>query len=197
MKADIELGSLYRALRAYKTATGKDMADIITHAAKTIAIGGKGVKGAAQLTPKVVRADIRSEIAKEGIAFRLLANPNVRKPKKLAGWVSKGHTRAEIRAAARTFVNARISSGASIATGWIQVGRELGVVSKKRVSKTGLPGQSTATKATPRSLQSVLVNRARGADKAGKAALQMAVNNASADMLGYAERKMAKTAKAA
>lgn len=194
VRADLNLPQLSAALRRYGQATKKDMGEIVLRAAKTIAIGGKGVQGAVQLTPKATAAKIKEELAQDGLAFRLLASPRARKPRKLAGWSSKGKKAAEIRAAAKILVNARKSSAAATVAGWIKVVRDLGVPRGKRVSAKGGPGKSTATKPTARRLESVLINRARGADVVGREALAKAVANAAADMMAFAERKLAQTA---
>lgn len=194
MKIELDTNALSAAIRAYAGATKKDLADVVNRAGRAVILGGKGVRGAVQLTKKASAAAISEALKKDGLAFQILNSPRARKPKKLSGWTSKGKTRAEINEAARQLIAARRSSAAYIVAGWLKAAAGFGFTTRKRVSGKGLAAKSYATKATPGRLVATLANLARGADIVGRGALQQAVNNAAADMMAYAERKMSQTA---
>lgn len=118
-------------------------------------------------------------------------------PKKIAR-TGAPLTGKAMSAVARQFVNAKMSSIAYIAVGWIMAARFFGKPIATRVSDKGWAGHSTGQKATPGKLTARIMNFSRGADKAPKIreALMDAFDDVNHNLLMYLRRKIAAAATA-
>jgi uncharacterized protein YejL (UPF0352 family) len=111
-------------------------------------------------------------------------------PKRLLNQTFNSGTR---KAMAMQYVNAKKSSIAYIAVGWLMVARFFGKqVSIAKLSAKGWAFDSDGIKATERNPTATLRNFARGADKAPgiNKAVQQALDSVVDDMNGYITKKM-------
>jgi hypothetical protein len=117
-------------------------------------------------------------------------------PKKLAGLRGK-ISNLQLHAAAKQYVNAKKSSIAYIAVGWLMVARFFGKqVSVAKLSAKGWAYHSDGIKATPQNLTATLRNFSRGADKAPGSlqALDSAMRSVVSDMQDHIAKKMTERA---
>lgn len=105
---------------------------------------------------------------------------------------------ARMSAAARQFVNAKMSSIAYIAVGWIMAARFFGKQITTSVSGKGWAHHSTGQKATPGNLIAKISNFSRGADKAPKIreSLMNAFDDVNHNLLLYLRKKISAAATA-
>ncbi len=157
--------------------------------------GGKGVKGAYQLTRKAVAAQIEADLRRDGKAQRLVQSRKTRLPRKLQGFPGRKHTAREVRTAAGQLIKSRQIARGSVAAGFIKAAQAFGKAGGAKVSAKGNPGKSYGRRATPESPTAVFANLASGAEKIGGPALQQGMDNAAEDMLAHAGRKMAEAAR--
>jgi hypothetical protein len=118
-------------------------------------------------------------------------------PKKLA---DAGIPAGNLDAAAKFFVSRKKSSIAYIATGWLMTAAFFGkTISRAKVSNKGLAYLSTGKKATANDLTALLMNFARGADKAPEIAdaMQKALDLVGKDLPFRLAKGLALSAKKA
>lgn len=186
---ELDTSELFEAMNLYQKATKKDGADVVNRAAKNAVLGGKGLKGAMQLTKRATVADLRpfnpaKKRAREysnNLFHALAAEGETRFGKTVRG---QGNA-----AAALKIYNSRKSALGFAKAVWIGIGKKLGA---KLRSKFDLPG-SRAKKATPVTLkatfQTANIETSLVKDIM-EDALQQGINNAAGDMRDYALRKM-------
>lgn len=179
---------IQRAISFAINQVGRDAADTLTRAARMTVIGGKGVKGAIQRTPRADRSKIKSlddKIIAAAVAEKL------RKKGKLKGVSGK-----QFKAYCRYEKQRRLRSiGYTAGPGWheaaVSVGGR-GVRVQKGFGKSEAR-RGSGKKATPNHLVAEIVNTAPAAEKIGLIALQEGLNDAARDMEEHGQRKIAKT----
>jgi hypothetical protein len=182
--SDFDLREFQQAIREVQKATPKTCAEIINRGGLTAIIGGKGVKGAIQRTPRADRGKINSLT-----------------PAQLAGAVKRKNggkkmTRAEWDSAIKAEKARRRRSIAYTAgPGWHNAAVAFGGKGVRR--QPGFPESEAAkgngSKATAERLIAELENTAPAASAIGKKALQDALNDTARDMKTYAANKLQKT----
>jgi hypothetical protein len=182
--SDFDLREFRDAIRQVAAASKKDEAAILNRGGLTAIIGGKGVKGAIQRTPRADRGKINSLT-----------------PAQLAGAVKRKNggkkmTRTEWNSAIKAEKARRRRSIAYTAgPGWHNAAVAFGGKGVRR--QPGFPESEAAkgngSKATAESLIAELENTAPAASAIGKKALQDALNDTAKDMKDYAARKLQQT----
>lgn len=182
--SDFDLREFRQAIEAIGKATKKDAATILNRGGLTAIIGGKGVKGAIQRTPRADRGKI-----------------NAVTPAQLAGAVKRKNgnrkmTREEWKAAIKAEkARRRRSISYTAGPGWHKAAVAFGGRGVK--TQPGFPSSEAAggsgNKATPESLIAELENTAPAAVLIGKQALQDALNDTARDMKEYAAKKLQQT----
>jgi hypothetical protein len=127
-------------------------------------------------TPKASASGIRGELGRDGLAYRLVKKT--------------GKTRAQIAAAVRKLIAARARSASYIRAGFYKA---LSVLGGRGgwVRGGGMADKSTGTRATTFDLKVTIVNRTVGAAKVAGTALAQALDEVTADMMVYIQRKLA------
>lgn len=162
------------AIRFVMRASKKEEAVVLNKAALTALIGGKGVKGAVQLTPK---ADL-GKITRD-------------RDKIIRHYMSKGIKRQE---AVRLYNLRRRARGYTAGPGWHNSIVKLGGRGVRRQSgfSKSKAADASATRATPRRLIAEFENSAPAATIIGRQALQQGLNNAARDMVKFWTKRMQK-----
>lgn len=167
------------------SATKKDAPAYLNKKALMVVIGGKGVKGAIQLTPRAKASEIKS-IPVKVIAKMVMARAKANGEKL---------THVEIgRRVKREIARRAASVGYTAGPGWHKAAVALGgrgVRLRKEFSESKA-AKGTARKASPGSLLAEIVNTAPAAAIIGKKALQNAVDNVAADMSRYGAEQLLK-----
>lgn len=180
---DIDISDFQDALTFVEKATGRPMAVSLNRAAKTVIIGGKGVKGAMQLTPKANKAAIKMVPEKEiaGFVAAKLRKAGVKITREIMAREVEKERARRIRA-----------SGYTAYAGWSNAARAFGGRGVKGVgdSQKKLAKHGYGHVATPAALVAEIANTAPAAETVGFEALQQAVNNAAADLVEYGVRKL-------
>lgn len=175
------------ALRAYKAATRKDLADVLSRAARNVAYRSSS------FTPKASSAQIRSSLMKdEHLRFALTS---IALKKRGVGILKKPEFAKEVA----RFVSRRASSAAYLRAAYAKAIEQLGG-SFRGARFKGAGG--FANKATASRLIAEIVaivsqpdqTHASSAERIGIQALKDAIEFVSSDMLNYAQQKMAQTA---
>lgn len=187
-----DTSELREAFQLYEKATGKDAADILNRAAKNACIGGKGLKGALQLTKLASVASInRFDPNKEakGKATKKRARLH------FALQAKKGMKKGEgIKAAATKAHNRRISARSYSKAIWGRLAVDFGAVLRGKFDIKGPKGEPAKAGPSPvAKLDSGSLETSHVTDIMADA-LQQGVKNAAADMKKYALEKMQKTA---
>lgn len=179
----LDLREFQAALREYGKATKKDCADILNRAGRNVALR------AINLTPKATAAKIKADLAANNNAIRA----TIRRLK-AKGIPQKGMSRARFALEIKKTIGLRTRSARYVSVGWFKAYEAFGGPSRK-VSSKGFAAAGTGKKATANHLVAELTNAATGADKVGAEALQAAVDFVAHDMLEYAYKKLADTAR--
>jgi hypothetical protein len=188
--ADIDTSELMEAMQLYEKVTKKDGVEIVNRAAKNACIGGRGLKGALQLTKRADSKAITkfSPARKRGREYEnnlfnaLAAKGETRFGKAVRG---KGN-----RAKAMEIYNSRKQAIGFSKAIWIQIAKDLGANLK---SKFSLKGSARGTKATFARMKATIETGTLEDDHVSrimKDALQEGVNNAAVDMREYAQKKL-------
>lgn len=166
-------------------ATGKAEEEILNRSALHAVIGGKGVRGAMQRTPKADKAKIRALSSAE-LAASVARRNHGRKfgPGEFARAIKKERAR-RIR-----------SSGYTAFAGWSKAAQAFGGKGVRGV-QSGF-GQSKASRgfgsrAKSNDLVAEIANTAPAAEKIGFAPLQYALNDVARDLVEYGTRKIQQT----
>jgi len=191
MSADfkVDLSEFNRALKFVEKATGKDSLTLLNRAALHAIIGGKGVKGAMQRTPKADRAKINA------VNDKVLAGAVA---KRLKAKGIKVATADEFRARVKKERRRRIrSTGYTAFAGWSNAAKAFGGKGVRGV-QGGFRTKAVARhgwgrKAKPVSLTAIIANTAPAAEKIGEQALQDAINDVARDLVEYGTRKIQQT----
>lgn len=193
--ADIDTSELMEAMNLYERVTKKDGVEIVNRAAKNACIGGRGLKGALQLTKRADSKAITkfSPAKKRGREYEnnlfnaLAAEGNTKFGKAVRG---QGN-----RAKAMEIYNSRKQAIGFSKAIWMQIAKDLGATLK---SKFTLRGSARGTKATFHKMKAT-IETGQMEDKhvslIMRDALQEGVRNAAVDMREYAEKKMEQRAK--
>lgn len=163
------------AVRFVMKASKKDEAAVLNKAALTAIIGGKGVKGAVQLTPKADLGKIRA------------ARGQI-----IGHYMSLGLSKEDATRRYKARLRAR---GYTAGPGWHNTIVKLGGRGVRRQSGFSRSKAAGArpSRAEVRRLVAILENSAPAAVKIGAAALQQGLNNAARDMKTYWTRRIQKT----
>jgi len=182
-----DLREFEKALDFVADATGKDSVDILNNAGLHTIIGGKGVKGAIQRTPRANIADIQKEA---DIILRMVIKENSEK--------RLGLNREQIGERVKKILNQRKQArGYTAGPGWNKAAVAFGGRGVKIQGgfDKSLARFGSGTKARPSLLVSEFVNTAPAAELIGQKPLQDALNDVTRDMIEYGLRKLASTMK--
>jgi hypothetical protein len=180
IKGKVDTKQFVRAMQEYSRATKKDEAEILNRAGRNIAFR------AAQFTPITQPARIRAEMRNNNLAAKILAKRGKFKGVKIS----------ERKAIVDRMVKARERSARYIRVGWAAaIAAFGGKATRFKVNPKSEAAKGYGFKAMASRLVATLGNNSKGADKAGSNALQEAVDFVAKDMLGFAQRTLAKTAK--
>lgn len=187
-------------------------AEIVNKCSAQILIGAKGVKGAVHLTPKATEAGIRRDLGRKyhawtfegkSHAVKLIYIMASKKLKKMGRrFISFDWWNMMVREESLKIWQARNSSRAFLAAGWLPAVRDLGYTKHRALGghqrAGGRASRGGATRATPGNLTSVIFNAAvekQGGGDDPRAytiadqALQVAVALAIKDLEKYVVRK--------
>ncbi len=173
------------------TNTKKTLPDVLNRAALYTIIGGKGVKGAMQRTPKASRQAIldvpRNIIA--GVVMKKISQGQMYLP---LGRGAKRHRRVEFNRLIRLEYARRVASiGYTANVGWNNAaiafgGRGIG----SRAKGIGLASEGYGSPATIGNLVARFGNAAPAATVIGKQALQDALDDVSRDMIEHTKQRL-------
>lgn len=190
MKLDLDVSQFQRALKEYGEATGKDGAEILNRAGRNVAYR------AAQFTPIAGVAKIRRA---------LMSDPNLRYALTSIALRKTGGKQIlrspEFKKAVERFVSRRISSSRYLRAAWANA------IEKMGGSFRGRRFKGTGGGARPATLHKLLTElvaqtiqpddrHARSAENVGIKPLQEAIDFVAKDMIDFAQRLLAKRAKA-
>lgn len=181
-----------RALEFVERTTGRTAKESINRAGLHVIIGGKGFKGAMQLTPKAARSKIKAVSHKE-IAGYVAAKL---RSKGLVGGSGRQWSSKQFANAMRFERKRRLRAvGYTAFAGWNNAARAFGgrglkgvTASGKKLARFGY-GKKAATTINP---EAILTNTAPMAERIGLIPLQMAITNVARDLVEYATRKLQK-----
>jgi negative regulator of replication initiation len=179
----MEIDSFVNALNLVEKATGKDAADILNRAMLHVVIGGKGVEGAIQLTPRADAAKIRAVNIKD-VAKVVMARLR-RKGRKVSAKQRDNMIRWE-------YMRRLKAVGYTAGPGWNNAAKSLGgrgVRTQPGFAKSQARF-GNARKATPTNLIAEAVNTAPAAEEIGFAPLEKALGNVAADLVEYGTKKL-------
>lgn len=186
MTFELDLRQFRAAVEEVIKTTGKDEVEIINRAALHTVIGGKGVKGAMQRTPKAAVADINKAAP---IILRMMIKRNAEQHlglnKQEIGELVKKELRR--RKASKGYTAGPGWNNAAIAFG----GRGVRIQSGFQRSEAAF---GSGTKAKGYFPVAVIENTSPAAEKIGQRALQDALNNVAQDITDYAAKKLQQTA---
>lgn len=188
MSLSINVEEFAEAARFVIRVTGKDEIEVLNRGALHAVIGGKGVRGAIQRTPKAGVSQIKSEATKI-ICIRI-----IERSLKKQGIIK---TRDEINALAVKMVQARLKAIAyTKGPGWNNAAVKFGGRGVKGMDPERF-GHSEARhgggkKASGFSLQAVIENTAPAIEDIGLQPLEDALGDVARDMVGYATKKLQK-----
>lgn len=199
------LRSLVDAIKIYERASSKDLADVVNHALKQVAIFWS------HHMPMADRNKIRNELQKIVLSTRTAKGRLRKKAKRvktplplayailLARAKAKGEKIApnELKARANRMIGARVRSAGFNKAGIIPALRAFGAPLRNAggAQQIGRP-KGSASLATEARLRARLVNSVKTVGKIGQPALETAIVEAAADLQKYAEKKIAdRTAK--
>lgn len=204
MSFKFDLREFAKAVDEVKRNTRKTEPEIVNRAALTVIIGGRGVRGAIQRTP---RAD-KGKIA--GVSERQLTAAVVKKLEKKGKLPMVGggkrnkrgqfqkvggiNLKAEVRKErARRMRSIAYTAG----PGWDKAAQALGGrgVGKQPGFERSEAAKGSAKRATIASVAAVIENAAPAAHSIGGAALQGALDDTARDMMAYARKKLEATFK--
>lgn len=169
-------------------ATGKDCVEVLNKAGLTALIGGKGVRGAVQRTPKADPVRIEADMIRDKQAIRLVMSRAKKRGEHL--------TRREISKRVKALIRGRKSgSGYTKGPGWnnaiLAMGGK-GIRTNKRFAKSEAR-HGSGIKASAESLVARIISTAPASEAIGFRPLQDALNDTARDMIAYGERKIQAT----
>lgn len=190
--AEIDTTELLRAMKLYEDVTKKDGADIVNRAARNACLGGRGLKGALQLTKRAKLGDI-NKFDPEKIGKSKVTKKRARLH--YANASKAGHRKGSGigKEAKRRHSKRRSAAGYSKAI-WIAIGRDFGAKLRSKFTISGPNGK----KATQFSLKATIDTGRLDEDHVRDVmadALQQGVRNAAVDMREFAASKMEERAK--
>jgi len=165
--------------------TSKNLVEVVNRGALTAIIGGRGVQGAMQRTPRA------SQQAIMAVPIRFIAASAIKRLKEKQG----RFTRKQLYHAIAVEYRRRVGAiGYTAYVGWNKAamafgGRGLG---KRAASQIGYATKGYGIPAQPSNLTAVMVNAAPAADSIGRQALQDALNDVARDMIDHTYEKLAK-----
>lgn len=166
-------------------ATKKDAADVVNKAALTVIIGGKGVKGAIQRTPKASIAEINRESA--AVLYSTIRD---NRGKHMSPEQIGIQTKAIL-------ARRRAARGYTAGPGWHEAAVALGgrgVKISERFDRSEAR-KGNAVKARSYSATAYITNTAPAIEDIGVRPLQDAIDDTARDMMEYANKKLAETFK--
>lgn len=194
MDFKIDTRNAIDALNFVEKNVGRPVAVSLNKMALTFVIGAKGVQGAMQLTPKADRAKIKA-VSDKQLAGYVAAK--LRKSGKLA---KRGAKREKGQFSTAQFKNAmrferqrRLrAAGYTAYAGWSNAAKAFGGRGVKGVTESTKKEarHGYGKKASPERLLSLLVNTAPAIEEIGYPAAQKALDNAAADQIVYAQKKI-------
>jgi hypothetical protein len=180
----LDLAEFERAIIFVLEHSNKTEPEVVNRAALTTIIGGRGVQGAMQRTPKADAQKIKAQLTGE-LAERIVEARARKQGLKL--------TRQQIKKLAAQLIRQRVSAaGYTRGPGWTPAAQAFGgrgVRTQPRFGKS-VARFGYGHKASPSQLVAEIANFAPAADKIGRDALQDALNDASRDMVAYWTRRM-------
>lgn len=187
---NLDTRELIQALEQYQEATNKDMAEVLNRAGRNVAFK------AIRYTPTTLKSDITASL-ETMVAWQdghqvplkyLIANAFRRKRGQppVAG--------SRMRDAVDSLYALRYKTIGYVKAGWLNAARAFGGAGKEPFSK-GLASLGYGKKATAFNLNAELANFSRGANLVGSDGLQRAIDETARDMIAFADKKMAATAK--
>lgn len=178
--AELDLTRFQEAVDAKLNALHVSLPSIINRGALVTIIGGKGVRGAMQRTPKAAKD-------------KILAVP-VKSVAKIVMVRHRGEkmTRQRVKELIRAEYARRVAaSGYTAFVGWNKAAIAFGGTGIGRASGgQGLAYKGYGTPATESDLEAILVNAAPAAGLIGLQPLQDALDDTAEDMIEYAHQKM-------
>lgn len=188
MSFQLDTNEFARAVGFVVQASGKDCAEVLNKAGLTALIGGKGVKGAVQRTPKADKGRIEADMIRDKQAIRIVMSRAKKHGERL--------TRREISKRVRALIRGRKSgSGYTKGPGWnnaiLAMGGRGVRINKRFANSEARHG--TGEKATPTNLIARIISTAPASEKIGFRPLQDALNDTARDMIEYGERKIQQT----
>lgn len=183
MAFNLDISQWTRSVEFVVQNTRKELPDVITRSGLVTLIGGRGVKGAMQRTPRASSAAILSVPIKAVASF-------VAKRLKEKGITVKRHAFALL--VRKEYRRRLAASGYTAYVGWNKAAIALGGTGlhSRAASQVGFANRGYGKKATANDLRAVMVNTAPAADKIGRQALQDALNDAARDMYEHTAAKL-------
>lgn len=187
MSFKLDTRDFAKALRFVEQATGKDGTVLLNRAALHAVIGGKGVKGAMQRTPKASKSKIQA-VDPQALA----ASVAVRNSRKGIKMTSEQFSEAVKKERSRR----KRASGYTAYPGWSKAARAFGGTGVRGVQ--GGFNKSKAAKGYGKKGKGFnptaeIANIAPAIEAIGKPALQAALNDVARDLVEYGTRKMQQT----
>jgi hypothetical protein len=177
----IDTRDFEKAIRKVIDASGKDAADILNKAGRTLILGGRGFGGLIKLFPRADKEKIRA------IPQAVLASIVAKKFGR--GTLSRAEFGREMRK-----VRARRMSavGYHAGPGWHEAARAFGGRGVRTQSgyKRSMAARGRGARALARRLVAEVVNTAPAAAKIGQDAMRKALSNTTRDLISYANRKL-------
>lgn len=210
MSGDFSLSSseLSRAIDFVRTTTTKDVADIINRAGLVVVIGGRGVKGAIQRTPRAdagkiagvsdsqLAAAVATKLRKKGVK---LGRGNGKSGRNSKGQFVKGGgvSSAQFKNMVKRERARRLKSrGYTAGPGWSKAAQAFGGKGVRGVQSgfgNSEAAKGSGSKATPSRAVGIIENTAPAAEKTGEVPLQEAMKDTARDMVEHGTRRLQRT----
>lgn len=186
----IDTSRLRSAIIYVVTNTDKQLPDVVNRAALTTIIGGKGVKGAMQRTPKADKTKIKT------LPARLIVRVVIKKLRAKGVTIPQGKAGVQFIAQAvkKEIKRRAAASGYTAYVGWNKAAMAFGGrgVGKRAANAKGYATRGYGKRATVGDLVAEMVNAAPVASKIGTAPLQAALNDQARDMIQHTNEKLQK-----
>jgi hypothetical protein len=181
MNISIDTRDFEKAVKKVIDASGKDAAEILNKAGRTLILGGRGFPGLIKLFPRADKAKIRA------IPHAVLAGIVAKKFSK--GTISRAQFNREMKKVRARRLQA---VGYHAGPGWNEAARAFGGrgVRTQGGYRRSLAARGRGTRAMARRLVAEVVNTAPAAARIGGDAMRQALSYTTRDLLSYAERKL-------
>ncbi|HAF39771.1 MAG TPA: hypothetical protein DCG72_12350 [Gammaproteobacteria bacterium] len=197
VEMEFDMREIIAALSLYETATNKNSVEVLNRAAVNACIGGRGLKGALQLTRNMSLAKLRRHepgqqrktraAEKKGRLFHAIAASGSK-----FGKAVKGQGNAKL---AKTIYLSRTNARGYSKAHWIALAKDFGARLNSKMEIEGAHGRPATIRTLAAHIEiERMPNNRHWGDKM-IAAYKKGLKNAAADMREYALKKMGETAR--